>query len=115
MSKVQQCLELTKELLQVLETMEGKDRNDVIQSIQRLLDERQALLPFIQPPYSEEEIQIGRELVRTNQHIEPLLIKLQMEIQKDRNSFEKRKHSVKKYRNPYESLQFDGMYYDKRK
>ncbi|MGG3738378.1 flagellar protein FliT [Aeribacillus pallidus] len=115
MSVVQQSLEVTKQLLHVLQTMEGKDRDEVIQSIQKLLNKRQALLPSIQPPFSEEEIELGQELVRINQQIEPLLKQLQMDIQKDRNSFEKRKQSVKKYRNPYESLQFDGMFYDKRK
>jgi flagellar protein FliT len=115
MSTIQQLLELTKQLLHVLQTMEGKDRDDLIQLIHRLLDERQALLPSIQPPYSEEDLRIGKEVVQLNKQIEPLLAHLQMDIQKDINRFEKRKISVEKYRNPYESLQFDGMYYDKRK
>lgn len=104
---------MTKRLLAVLEAAE-EDRSSQIEQVESLLDERGKVLPSIQPPFTDEERQLGAEIQLMNQEIESRLHKLSVLIKEDLREVNVKKHSMGKYSNPYESLQTDGMFLDKR-
>ncbi|WP_046174404.1 flagellar protein FliT [Domibacillus indicus] len=113
MAPVYDCHRMTKRLLDLLEAA-NQDRDSQIEQAEKLLDERGEILPRIQPPFTEEEQQLGREINLMNQEIETRLQKLSQSVKEDLREINVKKQSMDKYSNPYESLQTDGVFYDKR-
>lgn len=115
MSAVEECYEVTKQLLALVQKEVGEDeREAIIEKIESLLEKRETLLSHIHPPFTAIEEQMGKQMIEWNREIDKSLKKLQMQIQVDMQGIKKKKTSVQKYVNPYESLQPDGIYYDKR-
>jgi flagellar protein FliT len=117
MSVVEQLHHITKEFYEnfVCKEVKKDERDGWIEELERFLQEREKLLAKIQPPYTEEEKRLGKEIVRFNQKIEEKLKQMKQEIQFDIRHLKKAKESTNKYLNPYQSLSIDGMFYDKRK
>lgn len=113
MDKLQLYLDATKKLITFLEN--EKNRDEKIAEIDKLLEERDALLPSIKPPFSLEEKEKGKELVNLEEKLKTLLATEKLAIQKDIKEANVKKASNQKYVNPYQSLQTDGVFYDKRK
>lgn len=112
---VRECARLTKELYELLSRpVQQKDRERLIAEIDRLLAERGRLLPEIIPPFNEEELTLGMEMVRLNEKIAAGLEKIKAGIEGDIRRVKKTKTHAVKYTNPYESLQTDGIFYDKK-
>lgn len=106
--------EATKQLIELLQ--QDKLLRDVrIEKIHNLLDQREELLTKFQPPFSQQEKELGKQLVELNQQVEQLLQKQKQEIQQDLKQLHIQKETNHKYMNPYESLSIDGVFYDKRK
>ncbi len=114
---VQNCFDITKELFEVLTAPHSgeQDRDQTIERIDNLIDKREGLLKDIQPPFSEKEKELGQQMLKMNKVIDQKLSLLREEIKRDMNGINKKKTNVKKYSNPYENMQSDGVYYDKRK
>lgn len=116
MSAVENFYQATLELLKLLEDEQSKDRDEKINKIRALLEKREGLMITMSPPFSQEDRELGKKLISLNQKVIALLIAEKTSIQKDINSFKKKKQTVTKYSNPYESLStIDGVFYDKRK
>jgi flagellar protein FliT len=115
MTAVQHCYDLTKNLLQAVQSINEENRDNVIGKIEELLEKRQAILEQIKPPFSNEEKELGKEIVKMNRALDTNLSLLSNDIKRDMNGLNKKKVSAKKYTNPYESVNFDGMFYDKKK
>jgi flagellar protein FliT len=115
MSSVILCHSITKQLKEVVEEVAAGNRDSVIEKIEKLLTERQSLLGSIQPPFTEDEQVLGKQMMSWNQEIDRKLILLRTEIKRDMNGLTKKKTSAQKYTNPYENMQHDGMFYDKKK
>ncbi|NMH68894.1 flagellar protein FliT [Bacillus sp. RO3] len=115
MSSVLLCYTITKQLKEVMDQVNSENRDASIEEIQSLLEKRQSVLGTIKPPYTQEEQFLGKEMTEWNQQIDRQLAQLRLEIKRDMNGLTKKKTSVQKYSNPYESLQYDGMFYDKKK
>ncbi|OLN24017.1 hypothetical protein BTO30_00945 [Domibacillus antri] len=113
MSPVRDCYKMTKRLLDLLEVVE-QDRDSQIEEAQQLLDQRGKLLPELKPPFTAEEQKLGREINLMNQEIEARLHQLSNAVKEDLKEVSVKKHSLNKYTNPYEALQTDGVFYDKR-
>jgi flagellar protein FliT len=105
---------LTNELIQQLENFEI-DRDDKIARVEELLSQREVLMGAIQPPYTPEEIEIGKKVNQLNLRISQLLKQEKAAVQKDIKDLQNKKESNTKYVNPYQNLSTDGMFYDKRK
>ncbi|CAM3951883.1 flagellar protein FliT [Mesobacillus thioparans] len=114
MSVVIQFHHLTTELIQLLEDR-GIDRDDKITRVEELLVKRETLIGDIHPPYSPEEMEIGKKLNQLNGRLSQLLKLEKAAVQKDIKDLQNKKESNTKYVNPYQSLATDGMFYDKRK
>lgn len=92
----------------------SQDRDQSIEQIQGLLEKRDTALADIQPPFSEEEEKLGRQLVGLNKRVLTLLEQEKKAIQVDIKQLRVKKTSTNKYVNPYQSLATDGVFYDKR-
>lgn len=97
------------------ELVQQEKRDELIESINRFLDERDQLIPNVKPPYTEEQHKLGAEIVQMNVFIDTKLDLLKKEIQQDIANQKKRKTSTTKYVNPYQAAPADGMFFDKRK
>ncbi|MEG9295772.1 flagellar protein FliT [Mangrovibacillus sp. Mu-81] len=115
MSTVMLCHSITKHLKEAVDEVAAGNRDYVIEKIDNLLKERQSLLGSIQPPFTEDEQVLGKQMMAWNQEIDRKLILLRTEIKRDMNGLTKKKTSAQKYTNPYENMQHDGMFYDKKK
>lgn len=111
---VQDCYELTKKLIDLLKNVNEENRDEVIANVEDMLEQREMILQQLNPPFSNEEQQMGEQLIKQQAELDQLLQALKSQIQKDMNGLNKKKASVHKYVNPYEALQNDGAFYDKR-
>ncbi|MCA1031450.1 flagellar protein FliT [Bacillus timonensis] len=116
MSAVQSLYEMTKHLLQIVEsTFSKEDRETVIEEINALLVERDNLLSELQAPYSDEEKNLGKQLIEMNAVLDAKLKEIKQQIGEDLKQVKKTKTSTKQYVNPYQGMNNDGMFFDKRK
>ena len=104
----------TNQLIELLQ-QEKLDRDVRIEKVQSLLDHREELLQSIKPPFTEQETELGKQLVQLEQQVKQLLQKQKQEIQQDMKQLRMKKESSQKYTNPYESMPVDGLFYDKQK
>lgn len=114
MSAVQQFYQLTLELIQRLQKRLG-ERDETIKQVEDLLDQRETLMKDLVPPYTAEEMEIGKKLIPLNARLTQLLQSEKISIQQDIKGLQAKKESNTKYVNPYQNLSTDGMFYDKRK
>lgn len=114
MSAVMEFYRVTVELIQQLETSFG-EREEHITNIELSLNQREALISEMIPPFTPKEVEVGRELVQLNSKLEKILETKKIMIQKDIKNIQTKKESNTKYVNPYHNVSTDGMFYDKRK
>ncbi|GGE81748.1 hypothetical protein GCM10007140_34270 [Priestia taiwanensis] len=115
MGIVQQVYEVTKELHELVDAAYEKDNRDAhIESVEALLEKRDALLEQLEPPYSREERMMGLQIVEMNEHVKVGLQRLKQEVKVDIQQLNKQKQHGQKYRNPYGNTSMDGMFLDKR-
>ncbi|MGD6842954.1 hypothetical protein ACQCVH_10600 [Bacillus infantis] len=115
MGAVALCYDATEKLFQVCQqSFEESGRNSVIKEIEALLSERDSLLQNIKPPFSSEELVMGKQINEWNQTIDKRLEILFSLVKADIQQTQKKKTNMVKYSNPYEGHQLDGVFYDKR-
>ena len=74
MNTVQQLLDVSQQLYTHLNhSIEEVDRDEYIETIFQLLDERQSLIDNLSGEYSEEEKELGKQIVQLNQKIDQRL------------------------------------------
>jgi flagellar protein FliT len=116
MDAVQALADVTKELYELVqETKKVEDRGELISQIEVLLDKREQLLSKITPPFTPEQELMGKQMIEMNRVINSELKKIMVQVQMDLQGLKKKKTSIQKYVNPYQSLESDGIYYDKKK
>jgi flagellar protein FliT len=99
----------------VTATPVSEERDSYIERVEGLLEQRQQLLPKVQSPFTEEEKQLGQEIVQMNEVINRQLKQRKEEVSIDIRKLKQKQQKTNKYANPYENLSFDGTFYDKRK
>ncbi|MCP8617609.1 flagellar protein FliT [Salirhabdus salicampi] len=116
MSDVQKLHELTTKLAQKVKTYQNAEaREESITEILSLLDEREALMQKLSPPYTEKEKALGQEIVKMNEQIEEQLQFFFTQLKGNLKQVQHQKRSNKKYVNPYGNTSTsDGMFFDKR-
>ncbi|MGD7006887.1 flagellar protein FliT [Metabacillus sp. 84] len=116
MSSVADVHSLTQQLLNLLDQSSEKDERDpLIEQIDVKLNEREAIMKQLAPPFSVKEQELLQELNRWNKQIIQKMTAIKTFIQADMQRLKKTKDGANKYVNPYQSVQTDGMFYDKRK
>ncbi|PKR86268.1 flagellar protein FliT [Heyndrickxia camelliae] len=115
MNAVEACFVLTDELITTLKQVTSEHRDKAMEKMQELLNKREQLLPLIKPPFTEKEVLVGKQLIEQQKELDKLLLRIKQDIKEDINGLSKKKTSMKRYINPYENMQTDGFFYDKRK
>ena len=113
MTAIQAFQNITMELIETLQ--QENDRDEKIKKIQSLLNQREELLKLIQPPFSPQEKEVGKQLIKLDQQVKRLMGKQKIDIMQDLKSARMKKQSNQKYTNPYESMGVDGIFFDKQK
>lgn len=115
MNTVLALAKVTKELYELVQKEgEKNERETFISRIDELLEEREVFISQIQPPFTEQEKQLGHQIISWNQEIDSILKLVLSSVQVDIKGVNDKKKSVHKYANPYEALQSDGAFYDKK-
>lgn len=105
----------TKQLLSHLETdFPADEREEYIESIQIMLNERDLLLKEL-PDLKQLDQAIKDEFMNLEQKLQSLLAAHQNKIKNDIKSLSLQKKKADQYADPYGSFSVDGMYLDKRK
>lgn len=114
MDAVKTFHDLTEQLLVVLEQSSKEKRDEMIGQVNELLSQRDEVLANIAPPFSDDEIVIGRSTVELNKKLAILMKTEKNEIQRALKQLSVKKESSDKYVNPYQDMMGDGMFYDKK-
>lgn len=114
MDAVKEFYSITLALIKLLESSSAQDRTEKIMRMEELLNQRDVLINFIKPPYSEQEKEIGAKLIKLEPILSRLLENEKLSIQKDLRDLTVKKDTTNKYVNPYDSFSPDGVFYDKR-
>ncbi|KFZ43309.1 flagellar protein FliT [Anoxybacillus flavithermus] len=116
MSVVSELLEATAAIVTLLRgPIEREKREAVIEQIEQLLEKREQLLQSLSTTLTDEEKQIGKQLLALDQEANALLQQLKQQIQQDLKQTKQTKVAVERYDDIYDSLAIDGMFYDKRR
>lgn len=118
MDKAQQFLQVSAKLYQHLtDTPKDENREDFIDKIHELLDERSECIVHLQNEnfVFDNEIKLHQMLLELDKGIHQRLETVMTTIQSDLKVVQNSKKNEKQYINPYSSIQtMDGRYYDKK-
>ena len=118
MNPINLYLDITKQLIQFIhenQEIELENNEEFDETINDYLQQRQKVLVEIKPPFSEEEKEIGEILVPLEKELNGLLVSYRVQLAEELRKIQFLKRGNDKYANPYESVQPDGMFYDKKK
>ena len=105
----------TKSLLTVLDKRAEDQRDSTIQHVEMFLTERDQLQSSIQPPFSKEEHEFGKDLILLEKELQIKLALLSKDIRLDITGHQKKMDSSTAYTDPYSQVFRDGTFYDKKK
>jgi len=111
-------LKIVTEKLQVLveQPVTVKNRDQQLEQIEELLDQRADLIKKISPPFSEDEMKLGASITERDKEIQLKLNHHFLTLKNELRDVKKHKGSTQKYLNPYRSVASnDGSYWDKKK
>jgi len=104
--------DVSKELLAVTNQFEEDQRDAVIASVDRLLDERDSLQAAILGPFTPEEEEFGKTLVALEGNVLQALTLYTKRIRSDISAAQSKKENMRSYVNPYGKVARDGTFYD---
>ncbi|HLS20566.1 MAG TPA: hypothetical protein VK056_02755 [Bacillota bacterium] len=110
-------ISLTHELLNLFnEKQLEKNREQFIEQMNDLIERREKYIQKLSPPYTDDEIKIGQQVVKMNEQITEKMLQLQNNLKKEMQQMNKSKQSTQFYVNPYKDVRtIDGMYLDQKK
>lgn len=104
--------ETAQQLLSATSRTEEEHRDAIIDEINELLDERDALQTEITAPFTPEEEVLGKQLVELEKQVAAGLAAYMKLIRTDITAAQSKKEHVKSYVNPYGKVARDGTFYD---
>lgn len=104
----------TELLVRILDVRDEEKRDVVIEQMEKLLDERDALQMSIQAPFTEEELAFGQELLPLEKALQEKLKLYMKDIRLNISEQQLKKVSVHAYVDPYAQVYRDGTFYDKK-
>ncbi|WP_019377748.1 flagellar protein FliT [Virgibacillus halodenitrificans] len=117
MNRLEVLFEQTEQLQDVLNQERNyKNRAEIIEQVNQLIEKRDESLTDIKPPYTKEEELLGKKLVQLNTEIEQLMQEIFTELKAEIQQVKKQKRTNRKYINPYEKVNSsDAMFLDSKK
>jgi len=116
-SSMEEIYTVTKKLyLLVSKSVNKEGRDQLIEDILLLLNQREELLSDLEPCLTENDGQLFKQVIVWNETINETFNQIKQTIQKDMVTLKKSKATNHQYINPYQDIStIDGMFYDKRK
>jgi len=115
MGAIEEVHRVTEEILKVLDESH-LERSQRITKINELIDKREKEIKRIKPPYSNEEMRMGKQIIELNEKIKIKMDQLYDRVKLDIVQFKQQKAQNRSYINQYGSLETtDGMYLDQKK
>lgn len=117
MDKLLALYQQTEQIAQLLSTpVNSTNRQETIDQLNNLIEKRSELTFSVKPPYTDEEMDIGKKIWAMNETIEKKMKKLFTDLKVEMKQIQQQKKSNQSYMNPYKHVQtMDGMYMDKKK
>lgn len=119
MKLTEQLLQISANLYKFLgEIPKGEARDDFIENINAMLDERGLIIESIQQEgfTFDSQNRIHRTLLELDNGIKERLSTVMSLVKQDMANLQKTKKNEEQYFNPYANVRvMDGMYYDKKK
>ncbi|HLR52080.1 MAG TPA: flagellar protein FliT [Candidatus Avamphibacillus sp.] len=117
MNRLEKLYKVTKQMEKVVnQEITAENREQVIQTINQLVEQRGMYMKDIIPPYTEAEKAMGEKLIILNKQIQEQLDLLFENLKKEMRQVKKQKKSNQSYINPYQKVQtMDGMFMDQKK
>jgi len=117
MNRVQTLYDLSEELRELLnKEITDKNRAEIIEETNELVEKREEYINALQPPYTNEEKDLGKKLIPLNTDIQEKMQKLYEALKLEMKNVRKQKKSNRSYVNPYASVRYtDGMFMDSKK
>jgi flagellar protein FliT len=106
---------ITEQLLHVLHVIEEDKRDIVMDQVNKLLDEREALQSSIHAPFTDREQLFGQALLPLEEELDKQLKLFRKAIRSNISEQQKKKVSMNAYMDPYSQVFRDGTFYDKKK
>lgn len=103
---------ITEQLSAIAGNTKEESRDEMIEAIDQLLDQREQLQSLIKPPFTEQEIAFGKELLQLEETVQKKLSSFSKHIRSDISEAQTKKGHMKSYVNPYSSVARDGTFYD---
>lgn len=113
MSGIQLFFDLTVQLIKLYQ--DSGDRDERIEETERLLELREEAMKKVSSPTTDAERELLQKCKQLNDHLNGLMMNEKLNIQKDMKELKTKKESANKYANPYDSVNPDGMFYDRKK
>ncbi|MFD1038876.1 flagellar protein FliT [Virgibacillus byunsanensis] len=117
MNRLSRLYNITVQLDKILnQTISSKNREEIITTVNQLIEQRGDYLNQVTPPLTADEKIIGKEVVVLNEKIEEQMNDLFDSLKQEMKQMKKQKKSNQSYINPYKSVQaMDGMFLDNKK
>lgn len=114
MEQLNKLLQNSEELLKLLSGTlpEGEESEEMMNKLHRLLDERQLIINRVSKPKGEEQQALAKKVVAMQQQINGLMEKHKGSLSVKLNKMKNRKVKTRKYSNPYDKVDTDGMFLD---
>lgn len=103
---------VTEQLLLFLDEKSEEKRDEMVAKVNQLLDVRDQLQKVMQAPFTDEEKELGKELMELESVLQKKLEAFTKKIRQEISVSQSKKSHVKSYVNPYQSVMQDGTYYD---
>lgn len=104
--------EVSQQILTVSVNTGEEQRDDTIEKISNLLDERDRLQADIAPPFTQAEDELGQSLIQLEKQVVQALERYKQTIRSSITATQSKKEHVKSYVNPYANVSRDGTFYD---
>lgn len=105
---------ITIELKELLDqNITPKNREEVINQLNQLIEARGKWMDQLQPPYTEAEKELGEEIYNLNTGIQNKMQQLFTDLKLEMRQVQKQKKTNESYTNPYRNVHVsDGTFMD---
>lgn len=110
-----QLYNITEEIFNILQKdlSEDEDRTEKINYVNTLLEKRQEYIQKLNPPYSDKQLQLGKQIMKMELEIKKDMHQIYKELRTKIIKMKEQKDSNRTYINPYKNMgTVDGMYVD---
>ncbi|MFE8696518.1 flagellar protein FliT [Cytobacillus sp. FJAT-53684] len=114
MSALLNYYQKTKQLIETFSNMKDDEWELKMEQSEAVFLERDKLLQQIAPPFSDEDQVLFEKIQQLEKALESHMKNEKLSIHKNIKRLTETKESSNKYNNPYEHMNTDGMFYDKR-